>query len=106
MRRYRYWECCVGLPGGLVRYISDSDRSGQVSYDTFARHVDLGPMRAEGHPATYRMSCRDNWAISYWRSRLPSGQPVYYFDWSRIEHVFVAEPVDLARELELLEEAA
>jgi hypothetical protein len=106
MRRYRYWECCIGLPGELVQHISDSDRSQQVTYETFARHVDLTKMREEGHPAMYRISCKDNWAISFWQSQLPSGRKIYYFDWSRIEHVFVDEDVDLERELALLEEAA
>lgn len=106
MRRFRYWSCCIELPGELVQHLVDDDRCRQVTYATFARHVDLSGLRAEGHPATYRMSCEDNWAISYWRSRLPSGQEVWYFDWSRIEHVFVAEPVDLERETALLGEAA
>lgn len=105
MADFRYWACCIDLPGGLVRHVADTDRSRRVTYETFARHVDLEPLREEGHPATYRMSCKDNWAISFWRSQLPSGQRVYYFDWSRIEHVFVESPVDLERELDLLKEA-
>jgi hypothetical protein len=106
MCRFRYWECCIGLPGELVQYLTDSDRCQQITYATFAGHADLEPLRAEGHPATYRMSCKDNWAISFWQSQLPSGQKVYYFDWSRIEHVFVDEDVDLAAEMALLEEQA
>jgi len=46
------------------------------------------------------MSCKDNWAISYWRSQLPSGVLVYYFDWSRIEHVFVDREIVLEFELQ------
>jgi len=61
-------------------------------------------LRRENHPATYRMSCADNWAISFWRSRLPSGARVYYFDWSRIEHVFVAGEVSFDREVESMKE--
>lgn len=50
----------------------------------------------------YRMSCRDNWAISFWKSELPSGVLVYYFDWSRIEHFFVDREIVLELELEQL----
>jgi hypothetical protein len=101
-RRYRYWECCIGLPGELVQYIADSNRSQQVTYETFARHTDLEPLRQEEHPAMYRISCRDNWAISFWQSHLPSGGKIYYFDWSRIEHVFVGQDVDLEQEMALI----
>lgn len=102
-RNFKYWECCIGLPGEIVRYLVDHDRTERIRYTTFSRHADLEQMRADEHPATYRMSCKDNWAISFWRSRLPSGKLVYYFDWSRIEHVFVDSGVNLERELALLE---
>lgn len=105
MREFRYWACCMDLPGELVGYITDCDRAEQVTYGTFARHADLEPLREEDHPATYRMSCADNWAIRFWRSQLPSGRRIYFFDWSRIEHVFVDGPVDLEREVALLEAA-
>jgi len=51
----------------------------------------------------YRISCKDNWAISFWRSEIPSGVQVYYFDWSRIEHIFVDRDVTGVSELEFLE---
>ena len=59
-------------------------------------------MRQEKHPAMYRMSCKDNWSISFWRSELPSGVRVYYFDWSRFEHFFVDQEIVLESELQRL----
>jgi hypothetical protein len=99
---YSYWAACPQLPGEFVQYIADPDRTTQVTYRTFARQADLAPLRRQDHPAMYRISAPDNWAISFWRSQLPSGQTIYFFDWSRIEHVFVDRPVDLAHEMSLL----
>jgi hypothetical protein len=57
----------------------------------------------------YRISAPDNWAISFHKSRLPTGQRIYYFDWSRMEHIFLdpdegfpglREMAELAIELE------
>lgn len=101
-KSYRFWANCIQLTGELVQYLTDSERAVQITYGTFARHADLEPLREEGHPATYRMSCKSNWAISYWRSELPSGVRVYFFDWSRIEHVFVDREIVLEIELERL----
>lgn len=88
-RPFEFWLSCPQMSYELVHYITDPDRAKKITYKTFARHANLEPLRAEGHPALYRMSAPDNWAISFWKSKLPSGAPIYYFDWSRIEHVFV-----------------
>lgn len=99
MPRFEYWAACPQLTAEIVQYITDPDHATQVRYRTFARHANLQPLRQADHPAMYRISAPDNWAISFWRSRLPSGAPVYYFDWSRIEHVFVDRPVDFESEV-------
>jgi len=101
-RPFQYWASCPHLTGELVQFLTDCDRAVQITYDTFVRHVDLKPMRDEDHPAMYRISCKDNWAISFWKSELPSGVQVFYFDWSRIEHIFVDQKIDMKKELELL----
>lgn len=102
---YSFWRACTDFQeprgGHLVQYIKEHGKP--ISYTTFARHADLAPLRAAGHPAMYRISRPDNWAIAFYRSRLPSGMPVYFFDWSRIEHVFVPSEVDLEREYGLLD---
>lgn len=100
--KFKYWSRCIEMDGELVRYLTDSDRAEQITYGTFARHVDLAQMRKQEHPAMYRISCPDNWAISFWKSRLPSGTLIYYFDWSRIEHIFVDREISMKKELELL----
>lgn len=100
--KFKYWSRCIEMDGELVHYLTDSDRAERITYGTFARHADLEEMRKQGHPAMYRISCPDNWAISFWKSRLPSGTLVYYFDWSRIEHIFVDREIDMRKEIELL----
>lgn len=99
-----YWTDCVGMPGGryageLVNSIRTHPADRRITYRSFARNADLRPLRADGHPAMWRISAPDNWAISFHRSRLPTGAPVYYFAWSGIEHFFVQEPVDVDAEL-------
>jgi len=98
MARFRYWAACTDLSGAIIDYITDDVRSRSVTYKTFARHTDLDSLRAADHPAMWRISCPDNWAISFHRSRLPSGQRIYYFDWSRIEHIFI-DPTEGVPEL-------
>lgn len=93
-RRFKYWAACPDFSSGeIIHYITDPDRSQKISYQAFARHVDLEPLRRDDHPAMYRISAPDNWAISFHKSSLPDGQPIYYFDWSRIEHIFI-DPAD------------
>jgi len=109
MRDFHYWTDCIGMPGGkrageLVNAIRDSDADRQISYATFAKHADLAPLRKDDHPAMYRISAPDNWAISFHRSELPSGAPTYYFAWSGIEHFFVKDPVDVEQELAIIDQ--
>ena len=102
MRPFKFWASCPQLEGELVQYLTDSERAVRITYSTFARYADLEAMRKQNHPAMYRISCANNWSISFWKSRLPSGTLVYYFDWSRIEHVFVDREIDMKDELDLL----
>jgi len=110
--RFRYLTDCIniegifGHPAGgqIIHYITQHPEERQVSYGQFARQVDLRPLRDAGHPAMYRLSAKDNWSVSFHRSQLPSGQPIYYFAWSRIEHIFVDQEVDVAAELAALAE--
>jgi len=102
--KYRF--ACPDSPcGELISYITDDDRSTQITYQTFVKYADLEPLREMDHPAMYRISAKDNWAISFHKSVTPSGIPIVYFDWSRIEHVFSDEPIDLSYECELARRA-
>lgn len=91
MSKHVYWASCPELTGPIVDYLVD--HATEITYSTFARNADLAPLRAEGHDAMWRISAPDNWAIAFYKSTLPSGIPVYFFDWSRIEHVFVPPDV-------------
>jgi hypothetical protein len=82
-----FWGACPDLTGPIIDYITD--QAVEVTYRTFARHADLSQMREDDHPAMWHISSPDNWAVAFYRSELPSGRPIYFFDWSRIEHVFV-----------------
>jgi hypothetical protein len=97
------------MTGDLIHFITDrwgvSEETRlrptrDISYKTFVKHVDLGPLRDEDHPAMYRISCPENWSISFHSAELPSGAPLWYFDWSHMEHLFVLDPddFDLRRE--------
>ena len=86
-RRFVYWGSCPDMSYELMRFLQENER--QITYDAFSRNVDLSELRARNHPGLYRISRPDNWAISFYKSKLPSGRPVYYFTWSRVEHIFV-----------------
>lgn len=89
---FEFIGACPEMTGPLIHYITAPGVSRRISYSTFAKHVDLSPLREQDHPALYRISAPSNWAISFWRSELPSGRRLYYFDWSRMEHLFVRDP--------------
>ena len=84
VKTFEFWTDCIGMPGGragagaIVNAIRDASVNRAITYSTFAKHADLGPLRAADHAAMYRISAPDNWAISFHRSALPSGQRVYY----------------------------
>ena len=88
--KFAFWGACTDMPdGAIIHYIIDPARSRRVTYQTFARNVDLDDLRDQNHPAMYRISAPTNWAITFYKSKLPNGQAIYYFFWSGIEHIFV-----------------
>ena len=108
---YSFWTDCVGMPGGdrageMVNAVRTHPECVKITYRTFARHANLAELREQDHPAMYRISCDDNWSVSFHRSRLPSGARVYFFVWSGIEHFFVEETPDLEVELRFLDGGA
>lgn len=108
-RPFRYVGACPEMTRELINYITDETRerrsipTRQIGYTAFARHVDLDEFRAIGHPAAWRISRPSNWGVSFYRAQLPSGQPLYFLDWSAMEHLFVCHPeeFDLQRETEI-----
>ena len=86
--KFRYWAACPDFSRGeIIDYINDHAK--EITYRTFAKRADLQPLRDKDHPAMWRISSPDNWAITFYKSQLPNGDPIYFFDWSRIEHIFV-----------------
>lgn len=63
----------------------------EISYDTFARHVDVRALAAElgyayGNQEKGVRLSKDPYVLFY-RSHL-RGKPCYHLDWSCIDHVF------------------
>jgi len=91
MKRFTFWGACTDMPcGEIIWYITYPIRSQKIAYSTFTKQVDLDDMREINHPALYRISCKDNWQIAFFKSQLPLGDPIFYFKWSGIEHIFTA----------------
>jgi hypothetical protein len=89
------------MTGPVIHYITDDTRKRRITYETFRKVADLDELRREDHPALWRIADPTNWARpAFFKSKLPSGKTVYYFDWSRMEHLFVERP----RSFDLLEE--
>lgn len=87
--RFRY--TCVDCRGEKVRelqYIIDN--SIDVKRDTFLKYIDREDLRDIeqylGYDSYLPMS--KDWHVRYFRSKLPSGTPVYGFIHSAIEFVF------------------
>jgi len=89
MKRFTFWGACTDMPcGEIIHYITDPIRSQKITYPTFSKQVELSGMRAINHPALYRISCKDNWQVAFFKSQLPLGEIIFYFKWSGIEHIF------------------
>jgi hypothetical protein len=106
---YCFVGACPELTGPFVNYIRDHERD--VTYDTLARQVrtaDLLNFKWQaGYGRDTGLTMKNDWHISYHRSRTPSGQRVYFFVWSAMEYVFVpcSMRFNLERETELAEAA-
>lgn len=104
-KRFHFWTDCVGMPGGThAGRLVDAIRrdASDITYQTFVRNADLSALREQDHPAMYRLSCADNWGVSFHKGRLPSGAISYFFVWSAIEHFFVERDPDIEEEICLL----
>lgn len=106
---YREWNFafdCVSANAATISHIID--KGERVELRTIARALGAALNEwAAGHRYSRSFPLSKDWAVGFYRSWLPDGTPVWYVDWSAIEHVFVPAGYspDLG-ELERLAEAA
>lgn len=92
MKRFTFHTTCVGSTAELIHAMQD--RAREVSWRTFRRHCagldEIARTLGYSHPKARDGGlhlCKD-WAVSFYRSRY-DGQPCYYMDHSRIEHIWL-----------------
>lgn len=89
---YVFWTTCVGSVGSLIDEMVDDDISREVTYETMLKHCDgmletamsLGYERSKAQGLTIK----DDFQVSFHKS-FYAGAPCYYFDYSRIEHIWI-----------------
>lgn len=82
--RFGFVGDCVGLNGDVIRHMKLG--AEQITYDDFVS--DVGASVPRVYDAERAVPMSDDWAITFWRSSLPSGQPVVYYAESGVEYVF------------------
>lgn len=84
--KFRY--TCVDAPHKELEYIDDHEIT--ITFKTFRRYISKAWldrwMDATGYGPWLRLW--NDWHVSYGRSTLPDGRPVYIMYWSEIHHVF------------------
>lgn len=84
-----YQYCCVS-PNSLkeLKYIIDNN--SDVTYNTFIKHVDKDDMNLLKKDLGYNrdLTLKNDWHVSYHKSKLPDGRPVYFLCHSAIEYIF------------------
>ena len=85
--------------GRFIRSIADHPENRPITKATFQRNADLNtlPLSHPLHPGEKMRGVQ--YLERYYKSKLPSGKPVYYFVWSGIEHLFVDRPFYRQREI-------
>jgi hypothetical protein len=108
--RYCFIGACPSLTGPFVNYVRDHGEEfghvKEITYRTFAKHMEPDFLRE--WKEAYGFSLRQDWGVTYYKSRTPSGIPALFFVWSAMEHVFLpcgTTRFDLDEETRLAEEA-
>ena len=89
--KYTYETSCVNSTAEAISKMIE--RAQIISYDTFARKVDirdlmrLFPFCTWGPGKKNGLRLKDDWSISCYRSVF-LGRPCYYIDHSSVEYVF------------------
>ncbi len=91
MRNFVFITDCVSSTGEKINAMKD--KSIDVSYKTFFRHVDWKTVSKmlgyDLHPSQ-GLTLKNDWHVSYHKSEY-DGRPCYYLVWSAIEYVFCKE---------------
>jgi hypothetical protein len=93
--QFYYLGNCVGLPEDFISFIVDNAQ--KISYREIRKAI---PDIEEHNPGGPIPKMSKDWAVSFWKSRSPSGVGLYFFDHSSIEYVFAPEGsnLDVAKE--------
>jgi len=88
----RFTTTCIDSTANAINTMTDSAR--KITRRTFLSHVDRDELAGvesglgyELHPAN-GLTMAGDYHVGYFKSRY-RGKPCVYFDWSRIEHVFI-----------------
>lgn len=85
IQQWIYVGNCVSLDAGdFINFLTDNAK--EISYRTMKKAI---PDFTQEHPYPDGIPLSKDWSVSFWKSRTPSGIPVYFFDHSSIEFIFV-----------------
>jgi hypothetical protein len=92
MKPYAFLTDCIHSDGESIRNMVDDPRAYNVEYSTMLAQCEGMLEWAESvgyfrHP-NQGLTLKNDWAVSYHRG-FYQGQPCYWLDWSRIEHIWV-----------------
>ena len=94
---YSHWSCPVG-PSELVDYLVDPDHADEVEYDDFEEEVDVSTSPLE---ETQFEILDTDWAVTWLKTKLPSGMDAWVMQHSGIEYLFTEDTFDHEEESHL-----
>jgi len=86
LEELQFQYTCVNSGDKLEELEYIIDHSKQISYVTFIKNVDKEFINEFNE--NVGIPINKDWAVTFYKSKLPNGKPAYYFDHSAIEHVF------------------
>lgn len=95
MSRKEYQYCCVNAPDiDELNYIIDNSR--EITYETFRKNVETESFNeikeGLGYTREVQRGCnltlKNDWAVSFHKSKTEDNKQVYYICHSAIEYIF------------------
>lgn len=97
---YRYTTNCVNCDRNFMDDLHHIiDNSKQITRKTFRTHVnleELGWLEEDlgyVHDSRNGLTMKDDWHVTYHKSKMINGNIVYYLQQSGIEHIFTKTPL-------------